>query len=215
MSQPLRLFMARHGQTEGAREGRFCGDLEVPLNTEGLAMAEALGRHYAATLWRAIYASPMGRARRTAEPLSTRTGLPLQIDDGLREIAYGAWEGLLEAEVNAKHPKEFMAWQQNPGRHAPPGGETGEEIAARAMAAIERIRAHHPEGGPVMLVSHKATIRILVCRLLDLDVNDFRRKVTQPPGTVTVIDLREEGPMLLALADVRHLPPELWPDLGS
>jgi alpha-ribazole phosphatase len=215
MSHPLRLFMARHGQTEGAREGRFCGDIDVPLNSQGLAMAEALGRHYAATPWQAIYSSPMDRARRTGGPLSARTSLPLQIENGLREIAYGAWEGLLEIDVKAKYAKEFMAWEQDPGRHAPPGGETGEAIAVRAMAAIDRIRARHPDGGNVMVVSHKATLRVLVCRLLGMDVNDFRRKVTQPPGTVTVVDFREGGPMLLALADVRHLPPELWPDLGS
>ncbi len=215
MSHPLRLFMARHGQTEGAREGRFCGAIDVPLNTEGLAMAEALGRHYAATPWQAIYASPLERARRTAEPLVTRTGLTLQIDDGLREIAYGEWEGLLEVEVQAKHPQEFTSWQANPALHAPPGGETGEQIATRAMAAIERIRARYPKGGNVMLVSHKATLRIVVCRMLGVPVNEFRRRVTQPPGTVTVVDLREGGPMLLALADVRHLPPELWPDIGS
>ena len=151
----------------------------------------------------------------TAEPLAVRTGLRLQIEDGLREIAYGAWEGLLEAEVQAMHPQEFHRWQANPALHAPPGGETGEQIATRAMAAIDRIRAQHPKGGNLMLVSHKATLRILVCRMLGIPVNEFRRRVTQPPGTVTVIDLREGGPMLLALADVRHLPPELWPDIGS
>jgi probable phosphoglycerate mutase len=215
MAQPLRLFMARHGQTEGARGGRFCGDIDVPLDAEGLEMAEAIGRHYGAKPWRALYSSPLSRACATAAPLVARTRLPLQIDDGLREIAYGAWEGLLEADAKAGHPEEFAAWQADPSCHAPPGGETGDAIATRALAAIDRIRSRHPEGGDVMLFSHKATLRILVCRFLGIPVSEFRRRVTQPPGTVTIVDLREGGPLLLALADVRHLPPRLWPELGS
>jgi alpha-ribazole phosphatase len=215
MAGHLTIYFARHGQTEGAREGRFCGDVDVPLAEDGRAMAEAIARHYATTSWRAIYASPKQRARDTAEPLARRTGLPVRIDDDLREIAYGEWEGLREAEVAAKHPREFQAWQADPGEHAPPGGETGEAIATRVMRSVDAIRALHPEGGNVFVASHKATLRVLVCRLLGVPVTDFRRRVAQPPGTITVVDFRDGGPLLLALADVRHLPPELWPPMDG
>ncbi|MHB8420415.1 MAG: histidine phosphatase family protein [Myxococcales bacterium] len=213
MPNPLRLFLARHGQTLGAREGRFCGDLEVPLDAQGLAMAQALGRHYARLPWEALYSSPRQRARATAQPLVDRVGLSLRIEDDLREIAYGEWEGLLEAEVAAKYPREFQGWQADPAAKAPPGGETGLQIAERAVRAVEAIRARHPAGGNVMAFSHKATLRVLVCRLLGIDLSDFRRRVAQPPGTVTIVDFRDGGPMLLALADVRHLPPDEWPSL--
>ncbi|HUB07706.1 MAG TPA: histidine phosphatase family protein [Myxococcales bacterium] len=215
MASHLRLYFARHGQTEGAREGRFCGDIDVPLEPSGHAMAQALARHYATTEWRAIYASPRQRARDTAQPLADRVGLPLQIDDDLREISYGAWEGLREAEVAATQPAAFQAWQADPGHRAPPGGETGFAIAERALRAVDAVRARFPEGGNVCVVSHKATIRVLVCALFGIPVTEFRRKIAAPPGTVTIVDFRDGGPMLLALADARHLPPELQPPLDG
>ncbi len=215
MASHLRLYLARHGQTAGAREGRFCGDVDVPLEESGHAMAQAIARHYATTDWRAIYASPRQRARDTAQPLADRVGLSLRIDDDLREISYGAWEGLREADVAATQPALFRAWQADPGHRTPPGGETGFAIAERAMRAVDAIRASHPEGGNVFVVSHKATVRVLVCALFGIPIPDFRRKIACPPGSVTVVDFRDGGPMLLALADVRHLPPELQPALDG
>lgn len=209
MPRDLKIFLVRHGQTAGSREGRFCGTLDLPLDEKGRAMAEALGDYYARWPWAGLYASPLLRTRETAAPLVRRTGLELQLDAGLREIEYGAWEGLLEAEVRARTPDAFEAWLSDPGRVAPPGGETGLAIAVRALAALERIRAAHPDGGEVLIVSHKATLRILACSLLGIDVSLFRARLAQPAGSMTVFELKSTGPLLLCLADARHLPPEL------
>lgn len=206
MARPLRLFFARHGQTEGSRAGRFIGALDVELDPQGQAMAEALALYYGDHPWAGLYASPLRRTRETAAPLALRTGLAPNLDPGLREIAYGEWEGKLEEEVRALSPAAFDAWQADPGRVAPPGGESGFEIGVRAMAAVDRIRAQHPEGGDVLAFSHKATIRILTCQLLGLDVSLFRARVAQPAGSVTAFEFRPTGPLLLCLADVRHLP---------
>src|SRR6185312_15004882 len=101
------------------------------------------------------------------DPPLNATGLAMA--DALGEIAYGEWDGRPEAEVERDDAARFHAWSAHPGRVAPPGGESGAEIAARAMAAVERIRARHADGGKVLVVSHKATLRVLVCALLGID----------------------------------------------
>jgi probable phosphoglycerate mutase len=204
----LTLYLVRHGQTALSRANTFCGATDAPLTDAGRAMAEALGARYGAVAWRGIYASPLQRARDTAAPVAARAGLPVAIDADLREIAYGAWEGREESEVAASDPEAFRAWAQNPGHVAPPGGETGFQIAARAMAALERIRARH-DGGNVLVVSHKATLRVLLCALLGIDVNLFRARVAKPVASVSIVEWKASGPLLARLGDVSHLPPEL------
>ena len=208
------IYLVRHGQTDGSREGRYCGAIDIPLNATGLAMAEALASFYAGEPWAAIYASPLQRARQTAEPLCKRTGLPLQVEAGLREIEYGEWEGVLPEEARARDPKLFADWEADPGDVAPPGGESGRQIAARAVAALEHIRARHPDG-QVLAVAHKATIRVLVCALMGIDVSLFRARIAQPVGCVTVVEFKKSGPMLKKLGDNCHLPPELRKEEGT
>jgi len=204
----LTLYLVRHGQTDCSLVNRFCGTVDVPLNAAGMAMAAAVADAYASEPWDAIYASPLLRACQTAEPLAQRLGLPLQIAGGLREIAYGAWDGMLEADVVRQQPEAFQAWSADPGRVAPPGGETAHEIAARVVPAIDAIRAGHPDGR-VLAVSHKATIRVLVCALLGMDVGLFRKRIASDVGAATVFEFHSTGPLLTALNDVSHLPPEL------
>ncbi|HZQ35762.1 MAG TPA: histidine phosphatase family protein [Dehalococcoidia bacterium] len=204
----LTLYLIRHGQTDCSKENRFCGSVDVPLNAHGKAMAEALADAFAGEAWEAVYASPLLRARQTAEPLARRLGMTVQIEPGLREIAYGAWDGHLEAEIEQLHPREFAAWANDPGRVAPPGGETAPQIADRALAALHEIRARHPNGR-VLAVAHKATIRILVCALLGIDVGLFRKRIAQEVGAATVFEFKDTGPLLKALNDLSHLPPEL------
>jgi alpha-ribazole phosphatase len=214
----LSLYLVRHGQTEYSLHNRFCGSIDPPLNPTGLAMATALGAHYArgpdGAGWSAIWSSPLLRARQTAEPTAHGAGIGLTIDDGLREIAYGEWEGRPEAEVERDDAERFHAWAAHPGRVAPPGGEAGDAIAERALAAVERLRARHPDG-KVLLVSHKATLRVLVCALLGVDVDLFRVRIAQKVCAVSIIDFRPSGPLLQVLGDTSHLPPELLATDGT
>jgi len=204
----LSLYLVRHGQTDYSRGNTFCGAIDPPLNATGQAMAEALAARYGDAEWAGIYASPLLRARQTAAPVAARAGVTVEHDDGLREIAYGGWEGRAEEEVERSEPEAFHAWSQNPGLVSPPGGETAYQIAARALPAIARIRDRHPSG-KVLVVSHKATCRILVCALVGIDLNLFRARVSQPVASVTIIDIKKNGPMLRVLGDTSHLPAEL------
>lgn len=204
----LELFLVRHGQTDLSRENRFCGSIDPPLNDVGVQMAEAFGRAYADRLWTAIYSSPMQRTRRTAEALTSRLSTEAVPEDGLREIAYGQWEGLRHEDVKARWPDEYSHWAHDPASRGTPGGETAFQVAARAVPVVERIRETHADGR-VLIVSHKATIRILTCSLLGLDVRLFRDRIAQPVAAVTRFAIEKRGPLLVQLGDVSHLPPEL------
>jgi probable phosphoglycerate mutase len=158
--------------------------------------------------WRAIYVSPLARARETAQPAAEALGLTLQVEPGLREIAHGVFEGLLEEEARSQYPEAFVAYERHPGLEAPPGGESGYAVAARALPVVEKIRVEH-RSGDVLIVSHKATIRVLVSALLGLDVDLYRARLAQPVGTFTTLELTPQGWLLRALADACHLDPAL------
>lgn len=206
---PLELYFVRHGQTDFSRANRFCGSIDPPLSDFGLRMAEAIGAAYGDKKWTAIYRSPRQRALQTIAPLARHAGLEPVVCDGLAEISYGAWEGLTQDEAKARSPEEY-AWYSadTTSRAAPGGGETAFMVAARAMPVVDRIRADHPEGR-VLVVSHKATIRIMICALLGMDVRQFRDRIAQPVGAFTRFEIGKKGPQLAMHADVSHLPPEL------
>lgn len=205
----LRLHLARHGETAASLGGRFCGATECELTADGRLMGSLLAdRCAAAGHWRAVFSSPLERCRATARPTAERLGLRLSIEAGLREIDHGTWEDRPEADVAAADPVAFRAWQEHPGLRAAPGGETGYAVAARAVPVVESIRAAWDDGD-VLVVSHKATIRILVCVLLGLDVDRYRSRVACPVGSITTFAFDDDEPLLVALADVSHLPTRL------
>jgi probable phosphoglycerate mutase len=201
----LTLHLVRHGDTAQAAEGFFAGDIDPPLTERGATQAQALARVSATLALGAVYVSPKLRARQTAEPILSQCLLPLVIDEGLREIAYGAWEGRKESEVRATEREAFEAWSQDPALNAPPGGESAFAIAARALPVLLRARREHPSGH-VLFVSHKATIRVIVCALLGVPLGRFRDRIACPTASLTTFEFGERGAMLVRLADVSHLP---------
>jgi probable phosphoglycerate mutase len=200
----LRIYLVRHGDTAASGEGVLCGDLDPPLSDSGLVQAERLARVTTKLALTAIYVSPKLRAHMTAAPTAKATGLVPQVEDGLREIGYGTWEGRKESEIREREPAAYAAWGVDPAVHAPPGGESGYAIAARAIPVLERIRAAHATGS-VLVVSHKATVRVMTCALLGLHVGRFRDRVACPTASITAFEVGDRGPMLVRLGDTHHL----------
>jgi probable phosphoglycerate mutase len=200
----LTLHLVRHGDTQQSAEGFFAGDINPPLTEKGERQAEAAARVLEKQGLAAIYVSPKLRARQTAEPIARACKLEPTVEDGLREIAYGAWEGRKESEIKQSDPDAFNAWTGDPALVSPPGGESAFGIAARALPVILKARHEHPSGH-VLFVSHKATIRVIVCALLGVPLGRFRDRVACPTASLTSFEFGERGGMLTRLGDVHHL----------
>jgi probable phosphoglycerate mutase len=200
----LTLHLVRHGDTMQAAEGYFAGDIDPPLTDRGRGQAEAVARVASRLGLAAVYVSPKLRARQTAEPILRECRLEPVVEEGLREIAYGVWEGKKESDVRASDPDMYAAWSQDPALVAPPGGESAFAIAARALPCLVRARREHPSGN-VLFVSHKATIRVMVCALLGVPLGRFRDRVACPTASLTTFEFGERGAMLTQLGDTAHL----------
>ncbi len=210
----LKLYLLRHGETLYSQQGAYCGALDAELTPEGHSMARAFADSYRSIEWSDIYVSPMKRAIATAQPLCDATGLLMQVRDGLREISYGDWEDKDLDYVRQHHEQDYIRWMTEPAWNPPTGGETAVQIANRAMAVIAEIEARHKEGN-VLIVSHKATIRIMICSLLGMDIGRYRDRVNALAASVSVIRFATYGPMLEMLGDRHYMPQSLRDRAGT
>lgn len=131
-------------------------------------------------------------------------GIELQVRAELNEIGYGRWEGLTKEKASQQYNDEYISWLADPAWHAPTAGELAVVIARRGLQAIQEIQEQF-SGGNILMVSHKATIRIILCSLLGIDVGRFRYRLVCPVGSVSIVEFTLDGPMLKALADRSHL----------
>ena len=205
----LTIHFLRHGQTALSREDVFCGSgLDPELTNEGLEMAKAFAAAARPKPWAAIYSSGLRRGITTARPLCDALGLEMQVRKELNEIAYGRWEGLSKERVEREFHDDYISWLADPAWHPPTGGELAVAIARRSVGVVEEIKNNFSDGN-VLIVSHKATIRIILCSLLGIDAGRFRYRFVCPVGSVSVVEFTLQGPLLVALADRSHLSEQL------
>src|SRR3954466_16347683 len=154
------LYLARHAQTASSAVDSFNGQRELPLTDHGKEQARKLGVRLAGIQWAAVYRSPLGRTRETADLIAP--GLEQIVLKGLIEIDYRGWEGLSPEQARALNPGRYKAWVADPSETSPTGGVTAKQVIHRTLAARDEIRSRHEASGkPVLAVSHKATLRIL------------------------------------------------------
>lgn len=204
----LKLYFLRHGQTIYSRANSFCGSLDPELTGEGMEMAEAFAKAYKSFPWTAVFCSPLRRTVATAKPLCDAIGMEMQLRDGLKEITYGKWEGLSAEEVSLQFHDDYIRYLADPGWNAPTGGERAVDIAQRSSSVLEEIE-HRYKTGNILVVSHKATIRIMLCWLLGIDVGRFRDRISAPVASVSIIEYGVHGPLLHVLGDRSHLSAKL------
>jgi len=186
-----RIYLARHGATQLTAEDRFSGSAGVDLSDEGRWQAERLGERLAREGVSAIYASPLSRTMDTARIIAAECGCATPVPmDGLREISHGRWEGLTRGEVEERFGHEYASWEEDPFTFAPEGGETGVAVLARALPVLRTIVTQH-RNQRVLVVSHKATIRILISSLLGFDACGYRHRLDQAPACLNVLDFRD------------------------
>jgi broad specificity phosphatase PhoE len=168
------ILLARHGETDWNREGRFQGRADPPLNDTGRAQAEELAAQVAGGGVSVVYASDLRRARDTATVVATRLGLELRLREDLREIDVGEFQGLTHAEIRERWPdvdrrvaEHGVGWVE---------GESLEEMRARVVGALAAIAREHP-GEVVLVVGHGATIRALLATADGLDIVTHRQVI--------------------------------------
>ena len=185
-----RLFLVRHGATTLSAEDRFAGSTDVPLSDEGRRQAAALAERLRNEPIAAVYCSPMRRTIETASILAEPHRVDPVTRPGLREIDHGRWEGLTRQDVETRYHDEYLRWEEDPFTVAPAGGECGVDVMARALPVIRAIVESH-EGQQVLVVSHKATIRLVISSLLGFDARGYRDRLDQAPACLNVLDFRD------------------------
>jgi 2,3-bisphosphoglycerate-dependent phosphoglycerate mutase len=206
-----RLLIVRHGRTAWNSDGRFQGQLDIPLDEVGQSQAAAVAHRLASERPLAIYASDLSRAWQTArwiqnaitEASQPDPTPPLVLEPRLREMHFGEWQGLTYAEIQACQPEALAAWEANWLTNAPPGGETLAQLVERVQAVYREILAAHPDG-TVLIVGHGGALQALLCLALGLPPERFWQLQLDNTG---VADLRvyPEGAILNLFNDTCHL----------
>ena len=199
-----RVFLVRHGATVLSAEDRYAGSVDVALSDEGRAQARALGTRLAGEALAAVYASPMSRARDTAGLIAAGRSLDVATVPELRETDHGHWEGKTREEIRAAFPDEYARWERDPFTFAPSNGETGLQVLARALPACLAIVGRHPDSS-VLVVSHKATIRLVIGELLGVELRGYRDRLDMSPCGLNILDVKPCAEARLVLFnDVSH-----------
>ncbi|WP_225867624.1 histidine phosphatase family protein [Cyanobium sp. NIES-981] len=203
-----RLLLVRHGETDWNRQGRFQGQIDIPLNANGRAQAEAAGAFLGLVSIQRAYSSVMARPRQTAEAiLALHPGVPLTTTTGLVEIGHGLWEGRLEDEIEAGWPQLLADWKREPHTVQMPEGETLQQVWDRSVATWSTIVRSLAAEETAMVVAHDAVNKTILCALLGLQPADIWT-IKQGNGGVTVIDYPfgiEGIPVVTALNLTPHL----------
>ncbi len=203
----MNVLLVRHGETSWNREGRYQGRTDIPLSEVGERQVRALGVRLANVPIAVAVASPLSRARTTAEAIVEPRRL--ELDAGLVEISHGAWEGQLASDVAREHVEMFGVWRTAPGRDSPagPGAETLGDVEARAWPVLERICARLGPDDTALVAAHDAVNRVLLCRVLGLPLEriwSFR----QSPATLNVLSGPTLGELqVVRLNDAEHVAP--------
>jgi broad specificity phosphatase PhoE len=204
----LKLYFLRHGETAYSKTGSYCGEVDAELTAEGVRMANAFADVYRLMAWTAVYVSPMKRTVATAQPLCDALGCQMELRPGLAEMHYGKWEDRTAEYVKEHFWDDYIHWLTEPAWNPPTGGETSVEIASRASLVIAEIQQKYTTGN-VLVVSHKATIRIVLCDLLGIDLGRYRDRIDMPAGAVTVVKFDLHGPLLQELGNRAYMSEDL------
>lgn len=200
----MKLILIRHGHVEGISPPRFRGRQEVPLTEHGLSQVRATAERVAAE-WRvdAIYTSPLGRCRETSAALAIATGASVTAAPEFMDFDYGEWSWRELDAVRSEQPEAFERWFSRPDLIRVPGGESLQEMAARAADCLRRIVEAHPKG-TIALVGHDSINRVLLLQLLELPLSAYWR-LRQDPACVNEIDVADGHIQIGRLNETTHL----------
>ena len=198
-----RICIVRHGETDWNVEKRIQGHIDISLNEEGLAQAEATAAGLTKHAFDAAYSSDLDRAWQTAQAVGRRQRVEVRRAPGLRERHYGVLQGLTTAEIAVRYPKAYAHYLARTPDHDFKTGESLVDFAARIVAAIEALAANHP-GETLLLVSHGGVLDICYRKATGRDlaaVRDF----SIPNAALNWFEIGSTGWRVLAWGDRAHL----------
>jgi broad specificity phosphatase PhoE len=199
-----RLYLIRHGDTPLSAEDKFSGSENVFLSAEGRIQVEHLAERLSNSDVKAAYSSSLDRAMETARIIAKPHGLEPIPSDGLREIRHGHWEGLTRLEVEQRFADEYATWESDPFTFAPEGGESGISVLARALPVIRQIVVEHKDEN-ILVISHKATLRLILSSLLGFDARGYRDRLDQAPACLNIVDFKDPvRARLMLFNDISH-----------
>lgn len=199
----LRLFLIRHGETPLNREERVQGFMDVELNDLGRRQAEAIAASLREEKVQTVYSSPLRRALETAHLIAESHGLSVVTDNRLKELNQGVLEGLTYEIMRKDYGDLLKEWRKKPATLRMPGGESMEELQARCWDFVQKLAQDHPNG-TIVVVSHGFAIRTVLCKVIGLDLNNFRR-LRQSVGARNIVEFGERGWILVSMNETWHL----------
>ncbi len=197
----MELILVRHGETAWNREGRVQGVSDIDLSDVGVYHVRQLALSLRDHPIHAIYASPLIRARKTAEIINQYHDAPIRLEPGLMEMDQGDFEGLTYAELMACERDFLQSWIADPASVRMPHGESLDELQARAWPVIDGILQ---QSADALVVSHSFTIASILCRIKRISLSDFR-SVHVDPASRTVVRFSNRSGEVVVLNDRSHL----------
>ncbi len=196
-----KVYLIRHGETEGAESNRYKGHTDVPLSKNGIEQIKKTSAFIFETEKRrdgeelsAIYCSDLSRAVKSAEIIAAPHSIKPIVIRHLRELNFGIWEGMSFDEIKEKYPSEFEAWAGNPLRFSPVLGESAIELKERVLKAFNEILREH-DGEKIAIVTHGGVTRVILCHLLEIPLENIFR-IEQDFGALNIIEFYDKYPVV-------------------
>ena len=187
-----RIILVRHGETDWNKQGRFQGQIDIPLNQNGKAQAKAASEFLKNVSIQKAYSSSLSRPKETANIiLKEHPGIEISLKDNLREIGHGKWEGKLESEIKSDWPVLLKEWKVSPEKVQMPEGENIKEVSERSITGWKEICKDLANNETALVVAHDAVNKTILCHLLGLEPSEIWM-IKQGNGGITVIDVSEE-----------------------
>tara|TARA_B100000886_G_scaffold6966_1_gene4470 strand:- start:1966 stop:3294 length:1329 start_codon:yes stop_codon:yes gene_type:complete len=203
-----RIFLIRHGETNWNKEGRFQGQIDIPLNENGKDQARKTLEYLRNVSFNKAFSSSMNRPYETAEIiLQDNKDLIIEKIDSFIEISHGLWEGKLESEIREKWPILLKNWHDKPEEVMMPEGESIKNVSERSVEAFKKICLSQKDNDLSLLVAHDAVNKTLICNILGIDYSNIWM-IKQGNGGITIIDLFNDAskpPVISALNITTHL----------
>lgn len=183
-----KIYLIRHGETEGAETRRYKGHIDVPLSKNGISQVQRLSEHLSRNAQlSAVYTSDLGRAYRSAEIIAAPFHLKPIVVRELKERNFGDWEGMSFDEIEKHYPDAFTSWAKNPLRFSPLNGESTVEVHDRVMPVFMGI-AEKNKGKNIAIVTHGGVTRVILCRMLDMPLENIFR-IEQDFAALNIVEL--------------------------